>query len=268
MCSDRHSSRHSRAIWASTRAAGALWVAVLATSGAYSACAAAADAPEVYVTAPLSLLLRDELSVPERVQVLRDGVERRLEPYFDAAGVDYPPRAVVLLGLKHESRLEVYAGPSFRDLRFVRDYAVMAQSGVRGPKLREGDRQVPEGIYSVAALNPNSRFHVSLRLDYPNDFDRRMAALEGRTDLGGDIMIHGGAASTGCLAVGDAFAEEVFVLAADTGLDNVRVILAPADLRNAHLTAYASTRSDSPDWVTQLYTEIRRELRRLPPRRR
>ncbi len=220
------------------------------------------------MTAPLSLLVRDELSVSERVQVLRDSVERRLAPYFEAAGVRYPPRAAVLLGLKDKERLELYAGPSFHELRFVRDYAVMAQSGVLGPKLREGDRQVPEGIYAISALNPNSRFHVSLRLDYPNDFDRRMAVLDGRTNLGGDIMIHGGAASTGCLAVGDAFAEEVFVLAADTGLENMSVILAPSDLRDVRSGELMNVSSDTPHWVEQLYTEIRRELRALPRRRR
>lgn len=225
----------------------------------------AADAPEIYLNSPLSLLAGEELTVSERVDLLRDAAERRLAPYFDAAGVSYPPSAMVLLGLKHEARLELYAGPSFRELRFVRDYAVMAQSGARGPKLREGDHQVPEGIYAVSALNPNSRFHVSLRLDYPNQFDRRMALLDGRTDLGGDIMIHGGAASTGCLAVGDAFAEEVFVLAADTGLENVRVILAPSDLRKSRSN---NSPTDEPFWVEQLYSEIRRELRMLPSRRR
>ena len=70
------------------------------------------------------------------------------------------------------------------------EYPILAASGVLGPKLREGDKQVPEGIYGAEALNPNSKFHLSIRLNYPNTFDRRMAQSDGRTQLGGDIMIH------------------------------------------------------------------------------
>ena len=68
-------------------------------------------------------------------------------------------------------------------------YPIRAASGALGPKLREGDRQVPEGVYDIESLNPNSRFHVALRVGYPNAFDRQMAGREGRTALGGDIMI-------------------------------------------------------------------------------
>ena len=78
-----------------------------------------------------------------------------------------------------------------------------------GPKLREGDRQVPEGVYTIANMNPNSISHLSLALSYPNDFDRARAAEDGRADntLGGSIMIHGGSGSIGCMAVGDEAAE-------------------------------------------------------------
>src|SRR5436190_607476 len=75
--------------------------------------------------------------------------------------------------------------------RFVREYPVMAASGGRGPKLREGDGQVPEGMYTIDWLNPNSSYHLSMHVDYPNAFDRAHAADDGRTALGGAIMIHG-----------------------------------------------------------------------------
>jgi murein L,D-transpeptidase YafK len=70
-------------------------------------------------------------------------------------------------------------------------------SGKAGPKLREGDGQVPEGIYRIDGLNPNSSYHLSLKLNYPNDFDLEQARTEGRTELGGDIFIHGKAVSIG-----------------------------------------------------------------------
>lgn len=129
-----------------------------------------------------------------------------------------------------------------------------------GPKLRAGDLQVPEGLYRVELLNPNSRFHLSLRLDYPNAFDRRRARADGRTRLGGDIMIHGNAVSIGCLAMGDPAAEDLFVLAADTGIGHVSVIVAPTDLR-----VRAAPRDPTlPPWVDQLYARIRTALDELP----
>ncbi|HSA60443.1 MAG TPA: L,D-transpeptidase family protein, partial [bacterium] len=128
-----------------------------------------------------------------------------------------------------------------------------------GPKLREGDGQVPEGVYGVNALNPNSLFHLSIRLNYPNADDRARAREDGRANLGGDIMIHGSAVSIGCLAVGDEAAEELFVIAALTGLENVKVILSPVDLRSRSLGGNAS-----PVWTTNLYSKIRKELGNYP----
>ena len=184
-----------------------------------------------------------------------------MRPAFEAAGVAYPPGAVALVGLKQERRLEVYAGARGGELRFVHAYPVLAASGVPGPKLRSGDLQVPEGVYRIALLNPNSRFHLSLRVDYPNAFDRRNAAADGRTDLGGDIMIHGNAVSIGCLAIGDAAIEEVFVLAADVGPERVSVVLSPLDLRTSPLPAALA---EAHPWADELYAAIRGALAALP----
>jgi L,D-transpeptidase catalytic domain len=85
---------------------------------------------------------------------------------------------------------------------FIHSYSVLVASGHNGPKLREGDRQVPEGFYRITSLNPNSSYHLSIKLNYPNAFDQQHADEEGRDRLGGDIFIHGKAASIGCLAMG------------------------------------------------------------------
>ena len=192
-------------------------------------------------------------------------VREELLPYLRAAGVDYPPETVVLLGLKHERRLELYAGPSQDRLRFVRDYPVLNASGALGPKRAEGDQQVPEGIYRLVGLNRNSRYHRSLELDYPNRFDREMARRDGRPGLGNEIFIHGGAASAGCLALGDRSAEELFVLANDTGIDKVTVILSPWDFRIGPPTFSPMGHvSDRPAWLDELYSHIGDALQRLP----
>src|SRR5262249_27232730 len=92
-----------------------------------------------------------------------------------------------------------------------------------------------------------------LRVNYPNAFDRQMAAKDGRKNLGGDIMIHGKNLSAGCLAMGDEAVEELFVLAAQTGLSNIKLIIAPTDFRENGLTALDPGR---PEWLPRLYTEI------------
>lgn len=128
-----------------------------------------------------------------------------------------------------------------------------------GPKLREGDRQVPEGVYPLESLNPNSRFHVALRVGYPNELDRQAGQQEGRGNLGGDIMIHGGSASIGCLAIGDPAAEELFVLAAAVGIENVTVVLSPLDLRHRPLPAGLGD-----GWRATLYGDVKEQLAQLP----
>ena len=127
---------------------------------------------------------------------------RRLTPYFAKAKVSYPPREVIFIALKQEMKLELWARGS-GEFRFIRDYHIKAASGVGGPKLRQGDRQVPEGIYRIVELNPNSHYHLSMKLNYPNEFDLLHARREGRSAPGSDILIHGKAASSGCLAMGD-----------------------------------------------------------------
>ncbi len=203
-------------------------------------------------------------TVQDVVDVYGDAAQRRLVPRFEAAGVAYPPSEVVLIGLKEERVLELWA-PHDGGWRQVHSYPVLAASGVAGPKLREGDRQVPEGVYRIIGLNPNSSYHLSLKLNYPNAFDRRHAAAEGRTEPGSDIFIHGRAVSIGCLAIGDPAIEELFVLTARIGRDKVKVLIAPHDARLRSLFPLAT---GLPAWAPELYREIEAELRQFRPAER
>lgn len=184
-------------------------------------------------------------------------VRPSLARLFEEAGCDYPPGAVALVALKDEKTLEIWATDRSPAWRPVTRYPIRGASGGPGPKLREGDGQVPEGIYRIAGLNPNSAFHLSMKLDYPNAFDRERGRADGRTRLGGDIFIHGGSASIGCLAMGDEAIEELFTLVHDTGRDRVTVTIAPTDLRTRRPP------SAGPAWTDELYGTIRENLMRL-----
>lgn len=202
-------------------------------------------------------------TIEQVLSVVGPSVERRLRPTFDRAGFPFPPQNLTLLALKEEKQLELYVYDTNGTPRFVLSYPILAASGTAGPKLREGDKQVPEGLYRIELLNPNSRFHLSLRVNYPNAADIERARLDGRdlSTLGGDIMIHGGRESIGCLAIGDAAVEELFVLVARTGLDNVQLAVAPRDFRRGKSPAAPA---GAPPWTVELHDELRSEMRKLP----
>jgi len=199
-------------------------------------------------------------TVADRVNEFGEAVDKRLAPRFREAGVPYPPSRITLIGLKHEKLLDLWASTTNGQFRHVKTYPILGASGKLGPKLREGDRQVPEGLYRIESLNPNSSFHLALRINYPNKFDREKAAQEGRTEPGSDIMIHGSTASIGCLAMGDPAAEELFVLAARTGIQNIEVILSPVDFRVRELPP---DMPPVPAWMPALYAKIRKEFGRF-----
>jgi hypothetical protein len=177
----------------------------------------------------------------------------RLTAKFEAAKVAWPAAEIALVAIKDEKILELHARSNGSAWKLIHRYQILAASGIAGPKLRKGDRQVPEGIYGIALLNPNSAYHLSLRVNYPNTFDRQMAAKDGRKDLGGDIMIHGKNLSAGCLAMGDEAVEELFMLAAQIGLSNIKLIISPTDFRQNGVSTLAL---GQPEWLPKLYAEI------------
>jgi len=132
-----------------------------------------------------------------------------------------------ILVFKSERSVEVNA-PGWKAPRI---YPMTAFSGTLGTKLREGDGQIPEGIYGIEYLNPNSSYYLSLKVTYPNASDRARAKADGRTNLGGDIMIHGKAVTIGCVPVGDDAIEDIFYLASAVGIKNISVVIAPYDMR-------------------------------------
>lgn len=106
----------------------------------------------------------------------------------------------------HELEIWVKSSESFQ---LLKTYSIACFSGTLGPKLRKGDRQAPEGFYTVspAQMNPNSSFHLAFDIGYPNRYDK----THKRT--GNAIMVHGDTVSAGCFAMTDSYIEEIYTIA-------------------------------------------------------
>lgn len=201
-----------------------------------------------------------DIDLEEILDHLSIRVERRVKVRFDHAGVEYPPQRIQLIAFKESRRLELWAYQQDK-WHFVHDYAIFAASGEAGPKLREGDKQVPEGFYRITELNPNSHFHLSMKLNYPNGFDWLNATRESRAAApGSNIFIHGSAWSAGCLAIGNRYIEELFALVAKVGLDQSAVLIAPYDLRKKEVFVTDS----GPAWLGELYAYLKLRLAQFP----
>jgi murein L,D-transpeptidase YafK len=113
---------------------------------------------------------------------------------------------------KESSELEIWKQRDNGDYALLKTYEICKWSGKLGPKIKEGDRQAPEGIYIVgpAQMNPASHYYLSFNIGYPNTYDRSL----GRT--GSNLMVHGACSSAGCYSMTDEDAGEIFALARDS----------------------------------------------------
>lgn len=188
--------------------------------------------------------------------------EPQLLGYFNKANVNYPPRDVAFLTFKKERDLQLWARDDVHKVwRFIHKYPLTAFSGRLGPKLKEKDGQIPEGVYRLTSFNPFSSMHLSMMINYPNHYDRLQASKDGRKNLGGNIFLHGKTLSVGCLAIGDKAIDQLFLLVRRVGLSHTQVIIAPNDLRHAKP---ATSNFAQPRWISELYQQLAKELSQFP----
>lgn len=187
--------------------------------------------------------------------------EPELIKLFSQSHIQYPPSEVALLAFKKERYIELWARNNEESWQFIHAYSLTAFSGGLGPKLREKDGQIPEGIYRLTSFNPFSSMHLSMMIDYPNEFDKLQASKEGRRKLGNNIFLHGKSLSAGCLAVGDKAIDQLFLLAHRVGLNRIKVIIAPNDLRRGKP---ATPNFTQHRWLPQLYKQISIALAQFP----
>ena len=127
---------------------------------------------------------------------------------------------VLIRTYKKEAELEIWKMKADGRYAYLKSFPMCRWSGQLGPKVREGDRQVPEGFYSItpARMNPNSAYYLSFDVGYPNAYDRAM----GHT--GGSIMVHGVCSSAGCFSMTDAQIAEIYGIAREAFASGQRAI--------------------------------------------
>jgi len=150
---------------------------------------------------------------------------------------------IFLRAFKQEKTLEVWGkSKTADDFKLMVNYPFCATSGELGPKRREGDRQIPEGIYHINRFNPKSKFHLSLGLNYPNEAD----AIHADPAMpGSDIFIHGGCETIGCIPITNPKIEILYALAQQAkaiGQQKIPVHIFPAKFSNT----FYQEQTDSP----------------------
>ncbi|MGX5802807.1 L,D-transpeptidase family protein [Bradyrhizobium sp. Arg314] len=112
---------------------------------------------------------------------------------------------------KEEGKLEIWKAKTNGRYEMVASYDICKWSGKLGPKYTEGDRQAPEGFYTVrpSQMNPRSNYHLSFNIGFPNAYDR----ANGRT--GQNLMVHGACSSSGCYSMTDAQIEQIYAFGRD-----------------------------------------------------
>ena len=173
-------------------------------------------------------------------RLIRRPQQLTLQDRLEAKGFRFGAPTFIRI-FKKEEKLEVWMQKDSGEYALFLDYPICIYSGELGPKTREGDKQSPEGFYAVGreAMNPNSNYHLSFNLGYPNAYDRS----HGYT--GSMLMVHGKCVSIGCYAMGDRQIEEIYSLvgaALQRGQPFVRVHAFPFRLTEANLAAYSDHR--------------------------
>ncbi len=144
-----------------------------------------------------------------------------LEKEFRKKNITYPPKDIYLRAFKSQNEMELWArNNESSEYKLVKTYHVCAISGALGPKRMRGDRQVPEGYYFIEDFNNASDFYLSLQLNYPNYSD----LLLGNQETGGDIYIHGGCVTVGCLPMTNPGIQEIYTVCLNARINGQQYI--------------------------------------------
>jgi murein L,D-transpeptidase YafK len=127
-----------------------------------------------------------------------------------AKGIDPDNFDLFIRAFKQEAELEIWLkNKNSQTFTFLKKIPICATSGQLGPKRKEGDGQVPEGIYEISVFNPNSDYFLAVKVNYPNASDKILAK---GPRAGGDIMIHGYCCTIGCIPLQNEPVKDLYIL--------------------------------------------------------
>ena len=156
---------------------------------------------------------------------------KRVESLFKAKNIEFPSNRIFWRAMKWNKVLELWAfSNDSSKYVLVKSFSICETIGDLGPKRQEGDLQIPEGFYYIENFNPCSKYHLSLKVSYPNESDR---ILGNKEKLGGDIYIHGGCETIGCLPMTDSVMESIYlvnVYAKALGQEQIPIHIFPTKL--------------------------------------
>lgn len=142
---------------------------------------------------------------------------------------------ILIRVFKKEEIVELWAKNRTNDtFTFIKNYKICFSSGFLGPKRKQGDKQIPEGVYYINEFNPTSNYHLSLGISYPNKSD---SILGKYGNLGGEIYIHGGCESIGCVPITTRKIKELYVIALQAryfGQKRIPVLIFPCKLNETN----------------------------------
>jgi murein L,D-transpeptidase YafK len=186
----------------------------------------------------------------ERVIAARIDKRFELKKLFRERGIAYPAGQIYMRVFKRERVLEMWVQPAGQDtFALLKSYEICALTNRPGPKRVRGDLQTPEGFYYINNFNPQSGYHLSLGVNYPNESDRILA---GNEPMGGDIYIHGGCKTAGCVAVTDENIKEIYWLAVearDRGQSHIPVHIFPARMSDDDIHQLVRVFSAEPELI-------------------
>lgn len=169
----------------------------------------------------------------DRVAAAYEEKEAMLQDLFVQKKVNWADFHLFFRVFKQEEILEVWAkSATSEQFVLIKTYPFCTNSGTLGAKRKEGDRQIPEGFYSINRFNPKSSYYLSLGLNYPNASD---LILSDKAAPGSDIFIHGACVSVGCVSITDDKIKEVYLLANEAkkhGQNTIEVHCFPMKLNN------------------------------------
>jgi murein L,D-transpeptidase YafK len=155
---------------------------------------------------------------------------------------------IYLRAFKAEKKLELWAkNRPDNQFKFIKEYRICKTSGTKGPKRKQGDGQIPEGYYYITRFNPQSKFYLSLKINYPNPSDK-ILGVQG--NLGGDIFIHGKCATIGCIPITDDKIKELYVFcveAKENGQKKIPVTIFPTKLTPDNYASLQNKYSSNED---------------------